>query len=191
MAEGLLPAPESETSSACVSSPFGRRLQGEWRLLLQLQAANPNRIADVFAEDCTFHVTLLQTPALALKEGTPIPTKHQLRIIFPRFFPAVPMEAFLLEVVRHPNIHPESGFICLWDTHRVSNTVEHALLKVEAMLGWRLLNLEPRHQMQADCDVSDADAVARSLGAVPLVSITHVSGVLPDVEPRLRRRCLS
>ena len=163
MAEAILSVPDTETTGASASSPLERRLRNEWRLLQHLQALNPERLADIHAEDCTFYVTLLETPALALPDGVDVLRQHRLRIDFPRYFPAVPMEAFLSVPVKHPNIHPESGFVCLWDTHRVSNTVEHALLKVEAMLGWRLLNLEARHRMQHGCTALEAAAVARAL----------------------------
>lgn len=60
------------------------------------------------------------------------------------------MELTLCTPVFHPNVHPETGFVCLWDRHRVSNTVEHALHKLVAMLSGGLFNADAPHVMQPE-----------------------------------------
>ena len=165
-------------------SPFERRLRGEWSLLRQLARLNPERLTDLQvvdagdAGDTSLWVTLRGTPALSL-HGDAIASAHRLRIDFPRYFPAVPLELFLEQPVRHPNVHPETGFVCLWDQHRVDHTAEHALHKTAAILGWRLLNRDARHVMQpAAMDHAPGwearrEALVARLQAPALLGIAH------------------
>lgn len=127
-----------------------RRLVNEWRLLQELADRNPGRITNPSRNGSTLTMHLNGPAASSL--GTDghlcLITSHAIRIDFPVHFPAVPMEMFLAAPVFHPNIHPETGFVCLWDRHRVSNTVEHAMHKLVAMLAGELQNTTPLHVMQ-------------------------------------------
>ena len=134
-------------------SVLERRLAAEWDLLTVLAQRNPERLGDLSAEDLRFGVTLRWTPALRLHGAVTLGSdsvecEHRLQIDFPRFFPAAPMEVFLHKPMQHPNIHPANGFVCLWQRHSALNTVEHAVLKTAAVLGWRLTNAEAVHVMQ-------------------------------------------
>ena len=60
------------------------------------------------------------------------------------------MELYIDQPVLHPNIHPETGFLCLWEKHRVSYTIEHALHRTVAMLAGRLFNADVLHVMQPE-----------------------------------------
>ncbi|GAA3753725.1 ubiquitin-conjugating enzyme E2 variant [Terriglobus aquaticus] len=127
-----------------------RRLAAEWSLLQQLSAANPGRITQLRREEDVFYLTLHGPAAVSIpggQHGTAL-SVHDLRIEFPVHFPAVPMEMYLSVPVVHPNVHPETGFVCLWDRHRVSNTVEIAMHKVVAMLAGTLWNPQALHVMQ-------------------------------------------
>ena len=188
--ETVLP-PGSTHRPGAESSPFERRLRAEWRLLRSLAALNPGRLTGLRADDTTFYVTLEGTPALPLADGPALP-QHALRVAFPRYFPAVPMELFLSAPVRHPNIHPENGFVCLWDGHRVDNTVEHALHKTAAMLGWRLMNLDARHVMQpaAVSLTSERDRLALQLAAPALLGVEHPAATFTPAGMVRRRRLL-
>ena len=173
------------------TSPRERRLVAEWDLLQSLACLNPERIGNLAVEDEVFFCTLHKTPAL--RAGTKdIVTNHRLKIVFPLYYPSVPLELYLKDSVVHPNVHPRTGFLCLWDKHQVSNNVEHALHKTVAMLSRRLENRNPIHVMQPDLQMlSDADYPAP---AEPLLGIAHpgiaAHGLLPD-EPPARRRRLS
>ena len=162
-----------------------RRLRAEWQLLEQLVARNPSRLTDTRQGDSEFRLTLLETPALT-PDGQPGRARHQVRIVYPRFFPSVPLELYLDEAVLHPNVHPLTGFVCLWDRHRVSNTVEHALHKTTAMLGGRLMNLEARHVMQPAALTLDWPALSAQLGGEPLAGVAH-EGFDPAESPTRRR----
>lgn len=155
-----------------------RRLQAEWDLLQTLALLNPGRIDAIAASDRNFHFALHQTPAYAGPIADPfrIRTKHTLRVFYPYAFPTVPLELYMEEPVWHPNIHPETGFICLWDRHRITNTVEHALHKVVAMMAGTLYNQNATHLMQPDAltwITGTPDAKAKRPEAAPLVGIEH------------------
>ncbi len=95
------------------------------------------------------------------------------------------MELYLEAPMRHPNIHPITGFVCLWEQHRVSYTVEHAIHRAAAILGWRLLNPDPRHVMQPDALLPEEPA----LPAAPVLQgIEHPAAFFdPPATPRRRR----
>ena len=161
-----------------------RRLLAEWDLLQSLAHLNPERIGDLAVEDEVFSCTLHKTPAL--RAGTKnIVTSHRLKIVFPLYYPSLPLELYLQDPVAHSNVHPRTGFLCLWDRHQISNNVEHALHKTVAMLSRRLENRNPVHVMQPDLSMLfDADYPAP---AEPLLGIVH-PGFLPDALPARRRR---
>ena len=128
---------------------FERRLRAEWDTLQQLALLNPSRLTHLAAADTTFTL-VLHGPPVTLAQGTFVQQEHALRIVFPVHFPAAPMELYLNQPVLHPNVHPETGFVCLWEKHRVSYTVEHALHRTVAMLAGRLFNPDAPHVMQPD-----------------------------------------
>ena len=191
MAERLLNPFSGLQPAALPSSPTERRLRREWDLLKGLVRLNPDRLSHPAAHDSTFHIALAGTPALPLGSSSPgLITEHRLRLHYPRFFPAVPLELYLERPVRHPNIHPISGFVCLWQTHRVDYTAEHALHRTVAILGWRLQNLDARHIMQPDTLSANQAEIERKLEAPPLAGLNHPASHFQAV-PAPRRRRLS
>ncbi len=158
-------------TGTAVTDLYTRRFRSEVELLHALAARNPGRILDVAAEGGTISLVLHGPSSMAA--GTTLPcliARHDLHIDFPVHFPAVPMEMFLARATVHPNIHPETGFVCLWDRHRVSNTVEHALHKLVAMLAGQLQNTEPRHVMQPEALAAPRTAAS----AMPLLGVQQV-----------------
>ncbi len=191
MADLLLSSPPARDLAALPSTPTERRLRREWDLLNVLVQLNPARLSGPTAFDSTFQVLLSGTPALPLSEGSPaLLTEHRLRLHYPRFFPAVPLELYLDRPVLHPNIHPVSGFVCLWRVHRVEYGVEHALHRTVAILGWQLQNLDPRHVMQPESLRLNQAETATRLSASPLAGIDHSASRF-EVFPAERRRRLS
>ncbi len=198
MSCACLPLPRTASSAEGESTPLERRLSAEWGILQRLAQTNPDRLADLSALDLTFRLTLRQTPGLSLPVAPDTPesvpgTDHRLRIQFSRFFPAAPMELYLDHPVEHPNVHPETGFVCLWDRHCVSNTVEQALSKAVAILGWRLHNDQPEHVMQPRALLrmrSSGEAIAASLASAPLAGSPPAQH-FPVRSPEHRRRRLS
>lgn len=174
---------------ALASTPFARRLEAEWVLLRALAARNPARLAELAAEDTTLRVTLRGTPARL--PGGGFASEHRLRLVYPRFFPALPLELYLDTPVFHPNVHPETGFVCLWDRHQAAHTAEDAVHKTAAMLGWRLFNFRPEHTMQLDAATLAPGAreqLAQQLAAAPLLGVRGAEVVPRPAHTTVRRR---
>ena len=160
------------------SSPFERRLREEWTLLGELAGRNPGRLTDLAAQDSTLCVTLRDTPA-RLAGGASL-SRHRLRLEYPRFFPALPLELYLETPVFHPNVHPETGFVCLWDRHRAAHTAEDAVHKTAAMLGWRLFNLHAEHVMQPEAAALERTSRAQLAGDLLAAPLLGVRGFVPE-----------
>jgi len=69
---------------------------------------------------------------------------------FPRFFPAVPIEATLTLPVFHPNVDSRSGFVCLWTRTSPGDTVMEALRRLQRIVAWAAVNNEAEHVMQPE-----------------------------------------
>ncbi|NYF78660.1 ubiquitin-conjugating enzyme E2 variant [Granulicella arctica] len=130
-----------------------RRIENEWLLLEALQQANPGRLQltrhpDSFAITATHLPALLEAPANPANPGAAIHHTHHLRVTFPRYYPSMPVEVYLDTPVFHPNVHPDTGFVCLWTKHRIQTTLEQTLSQLQRVLNWTLLNTDPEHVMQ-------------------------------------------
>ncbi len=163
-----------------------RRLAAEWALLEHLAAANRARLSNLRRDDAGFQLKLHGPAALSIpKQGhNGRLSVHDLRFEFPVHFPAVPMEMYLRIPVLHPNVHPETGFVCLWDRHRVSNSVEHALHKLVAMLAGTLFNPDALHVMQPDA------LPCAQTGPMPLHGVVYEPALrtpVPHIAERRRR----
>ena len=136
-----------------MSSLHQRRIAQEWQLLQLLSKDNPELL-----RDCTrsadidgpvFRFQLRQSQALVGDSGTfQIQDTHCVSVSFPRFFPAVPLEVSLARPVFHPNVHPETGFVCLWNRFSIADTVLEAVAQLQRVISWSLFNEEPDHLMQ-------------------------------------------
>ncbi|MGI4757170.1 MAG: ubiquitin-conjugating enzyme E2 [Janthinobacterium lividum] len=153
--------------------------------MLDLAARNPGRLSHVQIDRSVLTLHLHGPAALAVStDPTACPLmSHAVRIDFPVHFPAVPMEMFLQAPVVHPNIHPETGFVCLWQRHRVSNTVEHAMHRLVAMLAGEQQNPAPMHVMQPL-------ALHHTLYSepMPLLGVLHNDGAANPQDAALRDR---
>jgi hypothetical protein len=135
------------------TSVHERRVEQEWKLLLSLAAENPEILQDCVRQDqvdgTVFRFRFLQTQAL-VEEGDQlrIVEQHNVTLRFPRFFPSVPIEASLAQPVFHPNVHPEIGFVCLWNRFSSGDTVIEAVRQLQKVISWELHNEEPDHMMQ-------------------------------------------
>jgi ubiquitin-protein ligase len=130
-----------------------RRIDNEWLLLEALQQANPGRLQlirhpDSFALEITGLPALFEAPADPANPDAAIRRTHSLRVLFPRYYPSMPVEVYLDAPVFHPNVHPDTGFVCLWTKHRVQTTIEQTLAQLQRVLNWSLLNADAEHVMQ-------------------------------------------
>ncbi len=111
-------------------------------MLHRITALNQERLQIVELTGDEFRL-ILHTPA----HGAGV---HSLKLAFAPYYPAVPIEAYLDVPVRHPNVHPSTGFICLWDKHSTGDTVIEALRQTQRVLSGELRNAEADHLMQPD-----------------------------------------
>jgi ubiquitin-protein ligase len=133
-----------------------RRLGNEWAFLARLVEHNPGVLDAVKREaqpDADFlHVVLHRTSALSL--GTPPKLRegasHAAWFRYPEYYPSVPIEAFLSTPVFHPNVHPETGFVCLWSHHSAGDTILEAVRQLQRVITWELTNSSAEHLMQPE-----------------------------------------
>lgn len=174
------------------SSVHERRIEQEWKLLLALAAENPEILRDCVREDkadgTLFRFQLLQTQALVEEGGQlRVVDQHKITLRFPRFFPVVPTEASLAQPVFHPNVHPETGFVCLWNRFSSGDTVIEAVRQLQKVISWVLHNETPDHLMQSNA-LSWRKGLASSTLPLKLTLVSVPSGLmLKASEPKERR----
>lgn len=149
------------------------RIDREWKLIDRLARVNPDHL-EVLERTSTpnedvFHVRLHHSPGLEDADGTKLSTRdrHTIRLGFTRFYPEVPIECYVDEALFHPNIRPETGFVCLWQEANPRHTAIQALARAQAMAAFRMVNLGGAHQMNrraADWYVN----IGKPQGLVPL-----------------------
>ena len=109
-----------------------RRISNEWEFALALVQDNPEVLGDLKRQQDDFWITLFATPALVQSERSlAVNETHEVRFEFPRYYPAVPIEAYVSKPVLHPNIHPENGFVCLWERHSAGDTIIEAICQLK------------------------------------------------------------
>jgi ubiquitin-protein ligase len=133
-----------------------RRLDNEWALLDALAKHNPDllevRRRETLPDAEVFHVILHRTSAMSLGPPPQLleSASHAVAFRYPLYYPSVPIEAFLATPVFHPNVHPENGFVCLWDRFSSGDTIIEAVAKLQKVITWELWNDRTEHVMQPD-----------------------------------------
>ena len=134
---------------------YQRRLEQEWVLLELLHNTSPDilespkRTSEISGE--IFSFGLLQTQGLTGQKGyLESCDSHVVTLHFPKFFPSTPIEASLAHPVFHPNVHPETGFVCLWNRFSPGDTVMEAISQLQQVITWKLVNQETDHLMQPE-----------------------------------------
>ncbi|MEW6366468.1 MAG: ubiquitin-conjugating enzyme E2 [Acidobacteriota bacterium] len=130
----------------------GRRLRSERELLWRLIDLNPETLAFSGAEQSAdaVRVSLRRTCGItSLGPPCALSHEHDVRLLFPRFYPAMPTEAYLTDPIFHPNVDPRNGFVCLWTRTSSGDTVIEALCRLQRIIAWELVNLDAAHVVQA------------------------------------------
>ena len=163
-----------------------KRLENEWKFLLQLQQDNPDLIRD--ASRTSLHggdwleFILRETSAFTLPDGANRLATHRVKLHFPEYFPAVPIEAYLDVPVLHPNVHPENGFVCLWDRFSPGDSVIESVRQLQRVLSWELFNPHADHLMQVAAlqDIpADIPLPYRAVQLSPSLSEAHAYAAPP------------
>jgi ubiquitin-protein ligase len=160
------------------------RLENEWSVLQRLAAYNPGLIrlggrkADAMGE--RFELTIEGTPSpIITRAGVEIIDSHRVAVQFPAYFPAVPMQVLVSPPVLHPNVHPETGFVCIWDRTSSGDSILDALIMLQKVITWELHNAHADHLMQPD-------ALGRWSKKLPYRALR----MPPDLKAELDARCL-
>jgi len=138
------------------SSLYERRVGQEWTLLERLAGRNPGVVEAAarrrLADGDQFEVVIHQTSGIVGWRGTEaiLERSHRVTLRFPRFFPAVPIEATLARPVFHPNVDPISSFVCLWTRTSAGDTVMEALRRLQRIIAWAAVNYDEVHVMQPE-----------------------------------------
>jgi len=140
-----------------------RRMDAEWKILELLAAANARVLRRIAHGENDFRVELEESPAwMGADEQRWIERKHTVRFVFPRYYPALPLEGYLERPVLHPNVDARNGFVCLWRDYRSAWMIVDAVVILRAVLCWGTVNEAPEHRMQ---DV-------RGLNVLPKIDLT-------------------
>lgn len=136
-----------------MSTVYQRRVEQEWRLLQALVATNQTLLEPAKKKatenGVAFDFCLHKTEAIVTAfDCFHIQTDHKVSLHFPKFFPSIPIEASLSQPVFHPNVHPETGFVCLWGKFSPGDTVIEGVAQLQRILTWQLLNRQSEHIMQ-------------------------------------------
>jgi hypothetical protein len=149
------------------------RIDSEWVLLERLQRLNRGQVEllgrSATAVEDTFRVRLRGTPGLAGATGVDMDVRstHDLRLVFTRFFPDVPIECYADTPLFHPNVKTETGFVCLWEQASARDTAVQALARFQAMAALRMANLGGPHVMNPNASAW-LEQTGRPLKLIPL-----------------------
>ena len=132
------------------------RIEKEWTFLSRLAERNPEYV-EMFdrvsspVED-VFRVRLHRSPGIERLDGRSMRRRdvHTLRLAFTRFYPEMPIECYVEEPLFHPNVKPQSGFVCLWEQANTRDTVIQALARTQAIAAYRMVNTRSVHQMNRE-----------------------------------------
>lgn len=151
-----------------------RRILHEWEWLRRAAESNPG---DLIVPGAPGGPVLLPhtpfyTPGGEVSEGVEVCFR------FPEYYPSVPLEAWLARPVLHPNVHPENGFVCLWDTRHGGTSLVEAVLQLQRVVAWHLFNLSADHLMQPEAR-GRAPLPYRPIAVPPDYYLERTAGTLP------------
>lgn len=126
-----------------------RRMEEEWQLLEKLASVNPCVLVNISRSLKEFRIVLRNSPAwIQAEDKLRIENEHVVRYVYPRYYPTLPIEGYFTCPIVHLNVDPLTGFVCLWDQYRPSQTIVDAILITRAIMAWKIANRDPAHCMQ-------------------------------------------
>lgn len=164
-----------------------RRMDTEWQLLEALADANPTVFAAITRSEMEFCITMRESPAwVGNINQRRIETDHEIRYVYPRYYPSLPLESYFVRPVLHVNVDPVTGFVCLWKEYRPKQTIVDAILITRAVMSWKSANLNPVHRMHPDADMDTTN-----FAPLPMPSLIVPANCLPILSHRNNRQRLS
>jgi hypothetical protein len=161
-------------------------MDAEWQLLQALADENRSIFASIARFEHEFRVAMRESPAWVSAGGRlQIETDHTLRYVYPRFYPALPLEGYFLRPIAHINVEPATGFVCLWQDFRPGQTIIDAIVVTRAILACKAVNYDPGHRMRPESPLL--------LAELPMLPLT-LPAICRPVAPRwngAKRRRLS
>jgi hypothetical protein len=169
-----------------------QRIENEWSVLLEMAQANPACITLKARSPDEFLLVLRETAApLYQNHKIELVREHEFRFSFARFFPAVPIEAYLTFPAFHPNVHPTTGFVCLWARSSKADTVFEAVCQLQRILSYSVFSGSPNDVVQPEALTWAMNAnrgIALPLSFNPIVKPAAWSEQQGFQNPRPRRR---
>jgi hypothetical protein len=169
-----------------------QRIENEWAILHQMAEANPACIRVKERRLDEFLLVLRETSAPARRnQKVELVREHELCFSFARFFPVVPIEAYLTHTVFHPNVHPTTGFVCLWSRFSKADTVVEALFQLQRILTYSVFSDSPDDVMQPEAlawAMNAGRGIALPLACTSLLKPTSWPQEKDFRNPRARRR---
>lgn len=164
-----------------------RRMDAEWQLLQALADANKTVFATINRLENEFRLVMRESPA-RVESGREVrvEAEHALRYVYPRYYPALPLEGYFVRPVLHINVDPVTGFVCLWQDYRPAQTIVDAILITRAVMACEVANWDLAHRMQPDTVMEWPGR-----GTLPMPSLTIPAvcrRVLPHSRAGNRRR---
>jgi hypothetical protein len=129
------------------------RLANEWDLLLELCESNCGTLGtperEFHGDGDEFRLVVRATGGLRKEDGRLLLVQeHAVRFRYPRFFPAVSADGFLDLPLFHPNVDPETGFVCLFDRFSAGDTIVSAVVRMQRVISWVSFNPRAEHLLQ-------------------------------------------
>ena len=157
-----------------------RRMEVEWQFLTALAAANPASFSAATRSQDEFRIVMHESPAWVGRwSERRVETEHELRYVYPRYYPSLPLEGYFVRPVLHINVDSVTGFVCLWHAYRPAQTIVDAILITRAIMAWKVANRDPAHRMQEAPALDDSQTYMLSMP-----SLTIPASCLPTLPDR-------
>jgi ubiquitin-protein ligase len=163
-----------------------QRIENEWALLERMAEANPSLLVIQERRPSDFVLLLRETTAVARAHGEIQRwSEHEVKLSFARFFPTMPIEAYLTRPVFHPNVHPDTGFVCLWGRFSLRDTVVEALCQLQRVVTYSLFSESADHIMQPEALKWTEKEHAAGKLPFPFTSLAKPMGWMEEREFRI------
>ncbi|HEY4047908.1 MAG TPA: hypothetical protein VGM27_13685 [Acidobacteriaceae bacterium] len=144
-------------------------METEWQLLEDLATANRTSFASVIRLQDEFRILMRESPAwVGRSNERRIETEHELRYVYPRYYPSLPLEGYFVRPVLHANVDAVTGFVCLWKDYRPAQTIVDAIHITRAIMACKVANWDLAHRMQEASVLERSGAYALSMPSLTI-----------------------